>query len=61
MGLDADDWADIIIPHIGLGVNPASKNVPYEPDAPVLKLRFFGPLGFARLSEKNETPLVRSV
>ena len=34
MGLDAADWADIIIPHIGVGVNPASEKVPYEPEAP---------------------------
>jgi hypothetical protein len=27
MGLDAADWADIMIPHIGLGVNPASKKM----------------------------------
>jgi hypothetical protein len=34
MGLDAADWANIMIPHIRFGVNPAPKKVRCEPDAP---------------------------
>lgn len=34
MGLDAADCAGIIIPQMGLGVNPASKKFLYEPEPP---------------------------
>ena len=34
MELDAADWLNIMILHIGLRVNRASKKVRYEPEAP---------------------------
>jgi hypothetical protein len=34
MGFDAAEWAHVIMPQTGIGVNHATKKVPVEPEAP---------------------------